>query len=187
MLIEGRNTFEGHSQGFLSKVTAYIAEQLPSSSRSRTNLSHDNQTVQTRSQSNITTSQVQGRVPVTILRPHGPLDAGYYRELIVKAEELYQAGTRFIILDMSDVPSVSISGMVALHGIAALLRGEAPLDPEAGWATLHAVTGDLATGGLQARFKLLNLQPQVEQLLTQAGVKCFLAIYSDLETAVASF
>lgn len=99
---------------------------------------------------------------------------------------MYGAGTRYIILDMSDIPSVGISGILALHSIAVLLRGEEPLDPQGGWDTLRATVNELQTGGLQTQFKLFNPKPQVQAALEQAGFGGFLEIHTDLDTAIVS-
>jgi len=145
-----------------------------------------NQAIQ-RKQAKITLEQLQARQPVTILHLHGSLDANSYLDLIATAREVYQAGGRNIIFDMSQVSSAGISSMVALHGVAAILRGEEPLDPAGGWHALYTVAHDLKTRGLQPQFKLLNPQPQVKETLEQAGFKGFLEIHTDLETALTSF
>jgi len=134
----------------------------------------------------ITVSQMHGRVPVSIMQPHGELDASNYQELIAKAQELYETGARDILLDLSDTAYISSSGVMALQSIAAILRGEEPPDPEGGWGAYHAVHRDRDTG-FQQHCKLLNPQPRVDRVLETVGFKRFLEIYTDVETAVASF
>jgi len=135
---------------------------------------------------NITISQAQGRVPVTIMHIHGDLDASSYRDLIAKGQEVHNAGARDILLDLSDMPYMSSSGLVALHSIALLLRGEKPPDPESGWEAFHAIDRDRDTG-LQRHVKLLNPQPKVDKALETAGFKQFFEAHTDLATAIASF
>jgi anti-anti-sigma regulatory factor len=135
---------------------------------------------------NVTVSRTQGRVEVTILQPHGDLDAASYKELIAAAQEVHKAGTSDILLDLSDTPYMSSSGLVALQSIAALLRDEDPPDPEAGWEAFHTIQRDRDTG-LQEHFKLLNPQPRVLRVLEMVGFTRFVEIHSDLATAVASF
>ena len=135
---------------------------------------------------NITISQAQGRVPVTIMHIHGDLDASSYRDLIAKGQEVHNAGARDILLDLSDMPYMSSSGLVALHSIALLLRGEKPSDPESGWEAFHAIDRD-RDAGLQRHVKLLNPQPKVDKTLETAGFKQFFEVYTDLATAIASF
>jgi anti-anti-sigma regulatory factor len=135
---------------------------------------------------NITVTQAEGRVPVTILHPYGDLDLSSFQALITLAETAYNEGARDILLDLSDTPYMSSSGLVALQSIAALTRGEAPPDPEAGWAAFHAIDRDRESG-LQLHFRLLSPQPRVDRVLEMSGFKRFLEVHTDLESAVASF
>lgn len=128
----------------------------------------------------------QGRVPVTILRPHGELDASNYQELISEAQKAYETGARDILLDMGEVPFMSSSGLVALQSLATLLRGEQPPDPESGWAAFRSIHRD-RDAGCQAHFKILNPQPRVDRVLETVGFKRFIAVFSDKETAIASY
>jgi anti-anti-sigma regulatory factor len=134
----------------------------------------------------ITISQAEGRVPVTILQTHGDLDASNYQDLVAKAQEVYEAGTRDILLDLSDTPYMSSSGLVALQSLAAMLRGETLPDPEAGWQAFRAIDRDRDTG-FQTHFRLLSPQPRVDKVLEMVGFKRFLHVYDDLDTAIAAF
>jgi anti-anti-sigma factor len=134
----------------------------------------------------ITVSQAQGRLPVTILQPHGELDASNYKELIAEAQRVYDDGVRDILLDLGDVSYMSSSGLVALQSMASLLRGQDLPDLESGWGTFHALDRDREMG-LQTRFKLCSPQPRVDQVLEMVGFKRFLEVYVDRETAIASF
>ena len=55
----------------------------------------------------LTSDQAQGRIPVTILRITGALDASNYGDVIVAARELYAAGTRHLLVDMAEMPFMS--------------------------------------------------------------------------------
>jgi anti-anti-sigma regulatory factor len=136
---------------------------------------------------NMTYSRVQGRVPVTVLALHGDLDGSSYQEVIAGAQSLYNQGARDLLLDLSDVPYLSSAGIVALQTIAALLRGESSGDPEMGWAALHAVEQLEDERATQQHLKLLNPQPRVDNVLETIGLKSAFEIYTDLNTAVASF
>ncbi len=135
---------------------------------------------------NVTVSQAQGRVPVTVLQTHGDLDATNYQDLIALAQQVYEGGARDILLDLSDTSYVSSSGLVALQGISALLRGDELPDLEAGWAAFHAADRQ-RDAGLQSHCKLLSPQPRVARVLEMVGFTQFLEVYTDLEAAVASF
>ncbi len=134
----------------------------------------------------ITTDQVKGKVPVTVMRIQGELDASNYQRLIAIAKQNYAAGVRHILLDLSEMPFMASSGLVALHSVALLVRGEAPPDPAAGWGALRAIDRDRETG-LQEHVKLLNPQPRVDRVLRMAGFDQFFEIYTDEEAAIASF
>ena len=71
----------------------------------------------------MTAEHVQGRIPITILAIHGDIDASNYDQVIAEARDLYAAGSRHLLLDLSDVPFMGSSGVVALHSIALLMRG----------------------------------------------------------------
>lgn len=134
----------------------------------------------------VAVSRAQGRVPVTILHLHGELDASNYQDLIAAGKKVCDAGARDLLLDLSDVPYMSSSGLVALQSIAALLRGDALPDPEAGWDGIRAIHRDRDTG-LQTHFKLLKPQPRVDSMLDTVGFKRYLPVFTDLDAAVASF
>lgn len=135
---------------------------------------------------NVTVSQAQGRVPVAVLCPQGELDASNYQELIAVAQDVVRGGGQDILLDLSQTTYMSSSGLVALQSIAALLRGDLPPDPDAGWDAFRAIERD-RDAGFQQHFKLLSPQPRVDHVLDMVGFTRFLEIYADLETAVASF
>jgi anti-anti-sigma regulatory factor len=125
-------------------------------------------------------------VPVTVLCPQGELDASNYQELVSTAQEVVRGGGQDILLDLSQTTYMSSSGLVALQSMAALLRGEEPPDPEAGWAAFRAIERD-REAGFQLHFKLANPQPRVDHVLDMVGFKRFLEVHTDLETAIASF
>ena len=134
----------------------------------------------------IAVSTQQGQVPVTIVQPHGDLDASNYRELVDKVEDLIKDGAKDFLVDLSDVPFMSSAGLVALHSLAITLRGEKPVDPQNGWAALKSMEGSRATG-LQKHIKLLSPQKYVAETLDKAGFSQFLETFTDLPAAVASF
>jgi anti-anti-sigma factor len=134
----------------------------------------------------ITVTQRQGSVPVTVLQTHGDLDASNYQDLIASARQAYDEGARAILLDLGDTSYMSSSGLVALQSIAALLRGDVPTDLESGWEAFRSIDRD-RDRGFQTSFKLVNPQPRVEHVLEMVGFTGFLEIHTDLEIAVNSF
>jgi len=134
----------------------------------------------------LTVDQVEGRVPVAVLGIHGDLDASNYEQLISKAHELYSSGVRYLLLDCSDMPFMGSSGVVALHSIALLMRGETPPDPAAGWQAFHSID-HARTAGVQQYVKLLSPQPKVNRTLQMTSMDQFFEIQTDKQAAIMSF
>jgi anti-anti-sigma regulatory factor len=135
---------------------------------------------------NISTAQVQGRVPVTVVKLAGQLDGQTYQELINTGRQAYTAGWRDFLVDMSDLSYISSAGLVALHSLALLVRGEPVPDPESGWATYRSI-GKTSGAGRQTHIKLLNPRPEVKNVLDMVGFTAVFDIFTDQEEAVQSF
>ncbi len=137
---------------------------------------------------NITVDRVAGRVPVTVMRLNGELDASNYGSLIVQTQELYAGGMRDLLLDLKNLSFVSSSGLVSLHRMALIMRGESLEDAEEGWGAFHAISRDLdSVSGPELHYKLLKPQPLVRKVLDTAGFSRIMLVFEDEETAVASF
>ncbi len=132
----------------------------------------------------ITVSTEQGNVAVLQLAGH--LDGQSYQDLIMKAQEIIGDGAKNILLDLGELTYISSAGLVALHAISMLLRGEKAPDPEQGWSTLKSMdrTRD---GGLQKNLKLLNPQEQVISVLDMVGFTEFFEVFTDRQKAIDSF
>ena len=135
---------------------------------------------------NISVSQAQGNVPVTVLKLDGQLDGQNYQELITKAQELYATGTRDFLLDLSDLTYISSAGLVALHSVALLARGEEVPDTEGGWSAYRSM-GRSAEAGLQKHVKLLNPRSEIMGVLDMVGFGNVFEIFTNLDEAVKSF
>jgi len=134
----------------------------------------------------ITVSTQQGNVSVTVVQPHGDVDASNYAELANKVDALLKGGAKDFLIDLSDVPFMSSAGLVALHSIAITLLGEKPIDPQSGWATLKSMDRTRERG-MQKHVKLLNPQQYVAETFDKAGFTQFFEVFTDLKKAVASF
>ena len=135
---------------------------------------------------NISVSQAQGSVPVTVLKLDGQLDGQNYQDLIAKAQELYKSGSRDFLLDLSDLSYISSAGLVALHSVALLTRGEELPDFEGGWSAYRSM-GRSAEAGVQKHVKLLNPRSEVMGVLDMVGFGNVFEIYTNLDEAVNSF
>ncbi len=134
----------------------------------------------------ISIKKAQGDIPVTILGIEGDLDASNYLDVISAAKDIYDGGGRNLIVDLSSLRFMSSSGLVALHSIALLMRGDETPDLESGWESLLSLDRDKGSG-VQEYVKLLNPQSRVDRTLEMTGLKEYFEIYTDLETAILSF
>jgi len=135
---------------------------------------------------NISVSQAQGNVPVTVIKLDGQLDGQNFQELISKAQELYSTGARDFLLDLSDLTYISSAGLVALHSVALMARGEQLPDMEGGWAAYRSM-GRSSEAGIQKHVKLLNPRSEIMGVLDMVGFSSIFQIYTDRDEAVNSF
>ena len=135
---------------------------------------------------NISVSQAPGRVPVTVIKLDGQLDGQNFQELISKAQELYSTGARDFLLDLSDLTYISSAGLVALHSVALMARGEELPDLEGGWSAYRSM-GRTSEAGVQRHVKLLNPRSEIMGVLDMVGFSHVFEIYTDREDAIKSF
>jgi anti-anti-sigma regulatory factor len=135
---------------------------------------------------NITNTQKQGRVLVTVLHLVGKLDGSNYMQLIDEATRAYHNGVQDLLIDLSRLTYMSSAGLAAIHKIALMFRGEPILEDETGWAAFRAIERDRGSV-VQSHVKLLSPLPEVENILDVSGFNSLFEIYTDLEEAVASY
>jgi anti-anti-sigma regulatory factor len=134
---------------------------------------------------NITSSKAEGRVPVTVIRVDGQLDGQSYMELIDMAKASYKEGARDFLIDLTDLTYISSAGLVALHSIALLTKGEALPDTDAGWSAYRSIKSSAAE--VQTHIKLLNPREEVKSVLEMVGFDRVFSVFTDLDEAVKSF
>lgn len=138
---------------------------------------------------NLTVDRADARVPVTILRLEGDLDASNFEALLERGRELYAEGTRHLLLDMRGVPYMGSSGLVALHGLALVLGGEAAPDPESGWEAHHAIARSVESG-MQPNLKVVAAagpDNAVRRVFQRTGMDRFIEVLDDEAAALAAF
>jgi anti-anti-sigma regulatory factor len=134
----------------------------------------------------ITVTQEQGRVPVTIISLAGHLDGQSYQSLIQKAREVFETGSKHLLLDLADLTYISSAGLVSLNTITLMIRGETLPDLEHGWSTLKSM--DRAHDGRSGtNLKLLNPRPEIISVLEMVGFSAFFDVFTDKQKAVDSF
>lgn len=134
----------------------------------------------------INITKKEWRVSVTVMHLTGNLDATNYIEVINKAQELYAAGTRDILIDLGGVPYVSSAGLMSLHTVALIFAGHPMSSKETGRPSFRAINPE-RDGAARQHVKLLNPQPAVEQVLDVVGLKQFFEIHKDIDTAIQSY
>ena len=129
----------------------------------------------------ITVTYHQGKEPIAIMKLNGDINASNFVQISDKAQELYMNPARNLIIDLSEVPSISSTGLAAIHKIALLYSG-VPQKVQEG------TNPDFTHSSNARKFvKLLNPQPDVDKTLEGAGLKLFFKVFRDLESAIASF
>ena len=130
----------------------------------------------------ITVTQEQGRVPVTVLHVQGDINANTADQFQEEAQQAYENGARNMLIDLSGVALLSSAGLRALHSIFNMLRGDSPEESD------EVVRKGLTDGTYKSpHLKLLSPQKNVTQVLSMAGFDMFLEIYDNRKKAVASF
>jgi anti-anti-sigma regulatory factor len=127
----------------------------------------------------INVSKLTDPIELVILRPHGPIDASNYEQLVNEAHRVYDSGARYLVIDLSRTPYMSSSGIVALHTIALLMNSD--------FSALRSTDDQADIKGLKQYVKLVNPPARIVQLLEMAGFNRFIDSHPDLETAIASF
>src|SRR5512133_2205422 len=97
--------------------------------------------------------------PIAIMRLKGEINASNFVQVSDKAQELYMNPARNLIIDLSEVTSISSTGLAAIHKIALLYSG-VPQQVE------ENVNPDFThSSNARKHVKLLNPQPEVDKNL----------------------
>ena len=130
----------------------------------------------------ITVSQEQGQVPVTVLHITGDIDADTYKQLEAQSQQAIQNGAHYMVLDMTKVPYVSSYGIRAISQIFTWLRDSIHGEDDA------ALSHGLRDGTFKSHhLKLAGTSQQVMKVLSMTGVDMFLKSYNSVKEAIASF
>ena len=130
----------------------------------------------------ISVSTEKGRVEVTVLHVHGNIDSGTYEAFQKQAEELIDAGARYLLIDLSHTGFMSSAGLRALNSLFYRLRS---LEPEGRDEDMKKGIrdGTFHSGHL----KLAGVNKDIRQTLEISGLDMYLDVQSDVPTALASF
>jgi anti-anti-sigma factor len=115
-------------------------------------------------------SQEDGAKAVTVLRLKGSLDGNTQGTLEAKAREVVDAGTQYMLLDMSGVDYLGSAGMRAIHAITNMLAKDGT-----------------DTGMHSKSLKILNPSPAAAKIFKTLGFDSFIDIHNDIDEALAAF
>ncbi len=116
----------------------------------------------------ITTEERQADVPVTVFHLRGWLDAQSEEQLLEAARTAYDGGARYLLIDMSDLDTLTSAGMRALQKVYQIFT---PKEDQFKIAHL----------------KLCNAPPQIYNVLGITGFLQNIPMYESQDTALQSF
>lgn len=130
------------------------------------------------SELNITASQIQGAVPVTILHLSGHLHGNTEAELLEHARRAQADGSKYLLLNLSGVDVLTSAGLRAIHNLFNLFtpKSDTELIRQHGKEPYKS-----------PYFKLVCPNPDVYYVLNIAGFLQNILIYNDMDQAVDSF
>ncbi|HLO17289.1 MAG TPA: STAS domain-containing protein [Anaerolineales bacterium] len=116
----------------------------------------------------ISSEQMQVAVPVTVLHLRGWLDAQSEAQLLEVARNAYDSGARYLLINMSDLDTLTSAGMRALQKV------------------YHVFTPKEDSFKV-AHLKLCNAPPQIYNVLGITGFLQNIPMYESMEAALQSF
>jgi anti-anti-sigma factor len=116
----------------------------------------------------ISSEQTQADVPVTVLQLRGWLDAQSEEQLLEAARSSYDGGARYLLIDMSELDTLTSAGMRALQKVYQIFTPK-----EDHFKIAH--------------LKLCNAPPQIYNVLGITGFLQNIPMYESREAALQSF
>ena len=112
--------------------------------------------------------QVQGAVPITVFHLRGWLDAQSEEDFIKWANEAYEKGTRYLLLDLSELDTLTSAGMRAIQKVYLQYM---PKDADKEYP----------------RLKMASAPPPVYNALKMTGFLQSIPMYESVQSAIDSF
>jgi anti-anti-sigma factor len=116
----------------------------------------------------ISSEQMQADVPVTVFRLRGWLDAQSEEQLLAAARTAHDGGARYLLIDMSDLDTLTSAGMRALQKVYQIFTPK-----EDHFRVAH--------------LKLCNAPPQIYNVLGITGFLQNIPMYESTDAALQSF
>jgi anti-anti-sigma factor len=115
-----------------------------------------------------TIEQIQGEVPVTVFHLRGWLDAQSENDFVKWANKAYEQGARYLLIDMSELDTLTSAGMRAIQKVYKQYTPE-------------------GTDKEYPRLKLASAPPPVYHALKIAGFLLSIPMYESVQSALDSF
>lgn len=126
----------------------------------------------------ITKSQIQGDVSATVFHLQGHLHGTTEQVLLDHAHQAYEEGTRYLLLDMSDLEVLSSAGLRAIQNIFKLFTPEDDVD-------IMRQHGDEPYKS--PYLKMVCSKPEIYYILNITGFLQNILIYNNLSDGADSF
>jgi anti-anti-sigma factor len=130
------------------------------------------------SELNITTSQVQGEVSVTIFHLNGHLHGNTEKQLLDRAQQSFEDGSKHVLLDLSELDVLSSAGLRAIHNIFNLFTPQSDVE---------IIRQHRDEPYKSPYVKLVCPNPDIYYILNITGFLQNLLIYNNMDDAVNSF
>ena len=115
-----------------------------------------------------TIEQMQGAVPITVFHLRGWLDAQSEDDFVKWANEAYENGARYLLLDLSELDTLTSAGMRAIQKV---YKQYTPEDADKAYPHL----------------KMASAPPPVYNALKVTGFLQSIPMYESVQSAVDSF
>ena len=112
--------------------------------------------------------KVEGEVPVTVFHLRGWLDAQSENDFVKWGDEAYEKGARYLLLDLSELDTLTSAGMRAIQKVYKQYTPE----------------GDNKEN---PRLKMASAPPPVYHALKMAGFLLSIPMYESVQSALDSF
>ncbi len=122
----------------------------------------------------INVSQAESRVPVTIFYLKGRMNLGNVSLLENSLLKSLEGGTKYLLIDLTEVDSISSAGLSGLLKIAKSMDAANRI-------------GEAFKAHKSAFVKLVHPKPDVLNVLNMAGFDMLFEIFDRLQEAIASF
>src|SRR5512143_3330528 len=116
----------------------------------------------------ISSEEIQGELPVTVFHIRGWLDAQSEEQLLEAARTTFDSGARYLLIDMSDLDTLTSAGMPALQKVYQIFTPK-----EDRFKVAH--------------LKLCNAPPQIYNVLGITGFLHNIPMYESTDAALQSF